>query len=109
MEKEKRKLSITPEQMDKAANAMSGGADKVVNAVDNVRGKIGLRGGNALMFGVVMTLIVAIIHSPWLGVLLLIFALIAGAEWINSKAKDLKKLAEEKKAEKDRKDPEVKS
>jgi tetrahydromethanopterin S-methyltransferase subunit G len=66
MENEKKKkINISPEQIDKAAETMGKTAENLDNLYGNVKEKLGPM-GKAIGFGVLVTFIFALIHTPGL-------------------------------------------
>jgi hypothetical protein len=96
-EGKKSKIKVSPEQIEKAAEAMG----KTANAVDNMWSsfKDGMGPlGKALGFGVIVTLILALIHSPGLIIVLALMVAIGAAPMIHKKSLEFKAAAEARSA-----------
>ena len=97
-EKGKKKLKISPEQVEKACKKMGETASAVDNTFDNAKKRFGPL-GSAIGFGVIATLVLALINSPGLVWIFLIMICLGAAPMIHKKMKELKVMAETRAAE----------
>jgi hypothetical protein len=97
-EEQKKKQTITPEQVKKACDAMGGAANAVDNFYDNVRFTLGPV-GKAVGAGIVLTLVVALISNPVLVWILALMIAAGAAPLIRSKIIELKESGEKAKEE----------
>lgn len=100
MSEEKKKPKITPEQVEKACDAMGKAASSVDNFYDNVKFKLGPMGA-ALGFGVFMTLVIALIASPGLMIVLALMVTAGASPLIRKKLLEVKDQADKLKKEKE--------
>jgi hypothetical protein len=102
----KSKLSLSPEQIDKGAEALGKFAEKTDNFYDNVKGKLG-SSGKVIGFAVLATLIFALIHTPGLVWVFGIMIALGSAPTLRKKYLEIKATGAEhmakKKAEADSK------
>ena len=94
MENEKKKkMSITPEQIDKASEKMGKVAESVDNLYGNVKGRLGAV-GTAIGFGVLATFLIALVHSPGLVWILGLMIALGAAPIIRKKYLEVKSVGE---------------
>jgi len=92
MSEQKKKL-LSPEQVEKACDSMGKAANAVDNFYDNVKFKLGPMGA-AVGFGVLVTLVVAMIASPGLLILLLLMIVAGASPLIRKKLLEVKAEAD---------------
>jgi tetrahydromethanopterin S-methyltransferase subunit G len=102
----KSKFNISPEAVDKASEKMGEIAEKTDNLYTNVKEKLGPM-GKAIGFGVLITFVFALIHSPGLVWVLALMIALGSAPMLRKKYLEVKALGEahaaKKKAEADEK------
>ena len=92
----KKKISISPEQIEKAAEAMGKGAGAIDTFWSNLKDDLG-PWGKALGFAVLGTLVLAMIHSPGLVIVLLLLVALGGAPMVYKKGMEFKAVADARK------------
>lgn len=97
---DKKKSMVSPEQVEKACDAMGKAANSVDNFYDNVKFKLGPVGA-AFGFGVLATLVFALISHPGLVFVLVLMVAVGSAPMIRKKLLEVKLEAEKLK----KKDP----
>ena len=94
--KKSKKLSVSPEQIEKAADSMGKAAGAVDNVYSSFKDGMGST-GKAIGFAVLVTLVFAVIHSPFLLIVFGGLLALGSAPAINKKMLEFKAAAEARK------------
>jgi hypothetical protein len=86
--KKESKIKISPEQIDKATEAMGKAATSVDNLYGNIKGKLGPM-GQAIGFAVLATFAIALIAHPGLVWVLILFVAVGAAPMIRAKIREI--------------------